>query len=47
MIPNGLIGETVFGRLDNIPFQPANQDASRDILYLDHFINLYFGEFII
>lgn len=47
MILNGLIGETVFGRLDNIPFQPVSQYASHDILYLDHFINLYSGEFII
>lgn len=48
MILQGLIPETVYGRLDNIPFQSVNAIGSTsDILFLDHFINLYSGEFII
>lgn len=49
MILNGLIEETVYGRLNNIPFQPMQTDRGNDgaIFYLDHFINLYTGEFII
>ena len=49
MILNGLIEETVYGRLNNIPFRPVQDDRNNDeaIPYLDHFINLYTGEFII
>ena len=49
MILNGLIEETVYGRLNNIPFRSAQDDCDNDgaIFYLDHFINLYTGEFII
>lgn len=49
MILNGLIEETVYGRLNNIPFRLVQDEHGNDgaIFYLDHFINLYTGEFII
>lgn len=49
LILNGLIPETVYGRLDNIPFEleQSTGGASPVPFCLDHFINLYTREFII
>lgn len=49
LILNGLIPETVYGRLDNIPFELEKWTgrASTVLFCLDHFMNLYTGEFII
>ncbi len=49
LILNGLIPKTVYGRLDNIPFEleQCTGEASPVPFCLDHFMNLYTGEFII
>lgn len=49
LILNGLIPETVYGRLDNITFEleKSTGGASTVPFCLDHFMNLYTGEFII
>lgn len=49
LILNGLIPETVYGRLDNIPFELEKWTgrASTVPFCLDYFMNLYTGEFII
>ena len=49
LILNGVIPETVYGRLDNIPFELEKNTgrASSVPFCLDHFMNLYTGEFII
>lgn len=49
LILNEVIPETVYGRLDNIPFELEQRTggASPVPFCLDHFINLYTGEFII
>lgn len=49
LILNEVIPETVYGRLDNIPFEleQSTGGASPVPFCLDHFMNLYTGEFII
>lgn len=49
LILNGLIPETVYGRLDNIPFElEQHTDRTSPVPFrLDYFMNLYTGEFII
>lgn len=49
LILNGLIPETIYGRLDNIPFELEQHTGGTSPIpfCLDHFMNLYTGEFII
>lgn len=49
LILNGVIPETVYRRLDNIPFEleQSTGGGAPVPFCLDHFMNLYTGEFII